>query len=132
MNSLSGAFKALGRRLFRPLTARLSAIEQRLESVQLTLSRFWYVEKQLERMQEALGRIENRQLQTSAGARLSDYEYRVFSQWGEDGIIQHLLRNIHIDRKVFVEFGVGDYTESNTRFLLVKNNWTGLLMDSSR
>jgi hypothetical protein len=31
---------------------------------------------------------------------------------------------------VFVEFGVEDYTESNTRFLLVKDNWKGLVIDA--
>ena len=29
----------------------------------------------------------------------------------------------------FVEFGVGNYRESNTRFLLLNNNWRGLVLD---
>ena len=33
---------------------------------------------------------------------------------------------------MFVEFGVENYTEANTRFLLVKDNWTGLVIDGSR
>jgi len=49
---------------------------------------------------------------------------------GEDGIIQHLIERVAIDQEIFVEFGVGDYRESNTRFLLVNNNWKGLIMDS--
>jgi hypothetical protein len=129
--SQPGKLKALGRRLFQPITYRLSVIEQRLEQVQLVTERSWYYEKQLQQIREALGRIEDRQLETSGQTKLSDHEYRVFSQWGEDGIIQFLLRHIEIDRKTFVEFGVGDYTEANTRFLLVNNNWTGLVMDSS-
>jgi hypothetical protein len=87
--------------------------------------------RSLEYVQEALGRIESRQLLQSESYDLNDYEFRVFSQWGEDGIIQYLLRQVEIDRRVFVEFGVGDYRESNTRFLLVNNNWTGLVLDSS-
>jgi hypothetical protein len=86
--------------------------------------------RRLEYVQEALGRIESRQLLQSESYSLNDYEFRVFSQWGEDGIIQYLVRHAQIDKKVFVEFGVGDYRESNTRFLLVNNNWTGLVLDS--
>ncbi|HEX5400625.1 MAG TPA: hypothetical protein VFY06_16385 [Verrucomicrobiae bacterium] len=33
-------------------------------------------------------------------------------------------------RKVFVEFGVEDYGEANTRFLLMNNNWEGLIIDA--
>jgi hypothetical protein len=62
---------------------------------------------------------------------LRQAEFRVFSQYGEDGIVQYLVNSIDIPAKVFVEFGVEDYTESNTRFLLVNNNWRGLVMDGS-
>lgn len=85
----------------------------------------------LEYVQEALGRIEARQLSHYEGQHLEDNEFRVFSQWGEDGIIQYLLRHIQIDRKIFVEFGVEDYREANTRFLLVNNNWSGLVLDGN-
>lgn len=63
---------------------------------------------------------------------LVDAEFQVFSQWGEDGIIQWLINNVELDRKIFVEFGVEDYTESNTRFLLMNNNWSGLVIDGSK
>jgi hypothetical protein len=85
----------------------------------------------LAKIQESLGRIENRQLQSKNSKNLQDYEFRVFSQWGEDGIIQYLLRSIEIPRKIFIEFGVQNYTESNTRFLLLNNNWVGLIIDAS-
>src|SRR5262245_45910450 len=48
---------------------------------------------------------------------LHDAEFKVFSQFGDDGIIQHLIRRNKIDPKIFIEFGVEDYMESNTRFL---------------
>ncbi len=85
----------------------------------------------LAKIQESQGRIENRQLQSKNSINLQDYEFRVFSQWGEDGIIQHLLRSIEIPRKIFIEFGVQNYIESNTRFLLLNNNWAGLVIDAS-
>src|SRR6185436_15637236 len=65
--------------------------------------------RQIEHIQEALGRIESRQLKENHSNRLVDNEFRVFSQWGEDGIIQFLLEHIDIETKTFVEFGVGDY-----------------------
>ncbi|WP_018477440.1 hypothetical protein [Pontibacter roseus] len=62
---------------------------------------------------------------------LKEVELRVFSQWGEDGIIQYIIHNIDIPNKVFVEFGVENYEEANTRFLLVNDNWSGLVIDGS-
>lgn len=87
--------------------------------------------RRLQRIQEALGRIEARQLAASPPATLNDAEFRVFSQWGEDGLIQFLVRKIPIAQKVFVEFGVENYLESNTRFLLVNHQWSGLVIDGS-
>lgn len=57
------------------------------------------------------------------------YASKVYSQFGEDGIIQYLINNIEIKNKTFVEFGVQRYTEANTRFLLINNNWSGLVID---
>lgn len=58
-------------------------------------------------------------------------EYKVFSQWKDDGIIQFLVEYLNIPNKVFIEFGVENYYESNTRFLLMNNNWKGLILDGS-
>ncbi|TMJ17511.1 MAG: hypothetical protein E6G92_14460 [Alphaproteobacteria bacterium] len=62
---------------------------------------------------------------------LADYEFKVFSQWGEDGIIQHLIANLDIPDRTFVEFGVEDFSESNCRFLMMKDNWRGFVIDGS-
>ncbi|BBX09182.1 hypothetical protein [Mycolicibacterium aichiense] len=62
----------------------------------------------------------------------SDVEFSVFSQWGDDGIIQWLIHRIPGLSETFVEFGVEGYQEANTRFLLVNDNWRGLVMDGSR
>ena len=62
---------------------------------------------------------------------LADLELRVFSQFGDDGIIQYLAHNLDLSHKTFIEFGVEDYFESNTRFLLQKENWSGFVMDGS-
>src|SRR5690348_9155894 len=58
-------------------------------------------------------------------------EFKVFSQWGDDGIINFLINYLDIPSKRFIEFGVENYTECNTRFLLVNDNWSGLIIDGS-
>lgn len=58
-------------------------------------------------------------------------EFKVFSQWGDDGIIDFLVDHLQIRSERFIEFGVENYRESNTRFLLLKRNWKGLVFDSS-
>ena len=60
---------------------------------------------------------------------LDEVEFQVFSQRGEDGIIQYIINKIEIPNRIFIEFGVETYTESNTRFLLLNNNWSGLVID---
>ena len=62
---------------------------------------------------------------------LGDVEFSCFSQWGEDGIINWLISKIPSIPKKFIEFGVENYQESNTRLLLYLHNWQGLVIDSS-
>jgi hypothetical protein len=77
----------------------------------------------------AIGRLESRTVRSATYQRLRDAEFRVFSQFGEDGIIQYLLGRVPIQSESFIEFGVADYRESNTRFLLCNDNWRGLIFD---
>lgn len=58
-------------------------------------------------------------------------EFKVFSQFGEDGILQFLLAHVPVENEIFIEFGVQDYSEANTRFLLLNNHWRGLILDGS-
>jgi hypothetical protein len=64
---------------------------------------------------------------------IREAEFKVFSQFGEDGIIQYLIRQtkIPVDLEIFIEVGVETYEEANTRFLLANNNWRGLIMDGN-
>src|ERR1700683_5004791 len=64
-------------------------------------------------------------------ADLSEVEFKVTSQWGEDGIIDWLVERagIPIGSQTFIEFGVEDYREANTRFLLHNRIWRGYIMD---
>lgn len=63
---------------------------------------------------------------------IQDAEFQVFSQFRDDGIIQYLVNHLQIEPRTFIEFGVENYVESNTRFLLMNNQWTGLVIDGSQ
>lgn len=79
-----------------------------------------------------LGQIAARQISEVERARsLADVEFSVFSQWGEDGIIEWLISHSDEMPDSFIEFGVENYCESNTRFLLQNRNWRGLVIDGS-
>jgi hypothetical protein len=60
-------------------------------------------------------------------------EFQVFSQFGDDGIIQYVIGRVDLSlaEQRFVEFGVENYREANTRFLLLNDNWSGLVVDGS-
>ncbi len=64
---------------------------------------------------------------------IKEAEFKVFSQFGEDGILQYLIRQTCLTSEMhtFIEFGVENYTESNTRFLVINDNWRGLIIDGS-
>jgi len=86
---------------------------------------------ELEAQKLMLGKLLSNQLKTLPIQNFHETEFKVFSQWGDDGIIQYLIQNISIQDKKFIEFGVENYTEAVTRFLLINNNWSGLVMDGS-
>lgn len=72
--------------------------------------------------------------QAQRGARgsfldLWDAEFRVFSQWGEDGILNYLLDTYSLPRPRVVEFGAGNFTECNSRFLVEYRNASAFVVD---
>ncbi len=60
--------------------------------------------------------------------RLERFGFKVFSQNDEDGIIQEIFNRIGTSNQYFVEFGVQDGLENNTRYLLNKS-WKGLWLE---
>jgi hypothetical protein len=86
----------------------------------------------VERLQLLAGRAAALAVQQRNKVRdLSDVEFRVFSQFGEDGIIEWLVSRLPEIPRSFVEFGVENFMESNTRFLLQNRGWKGLVFDGS-
>ncbi len=59
---------------------------------------------------------------------LSRFERRVFSQFGEDGVVAEIFRRVGAPSRTFVELGVGDGLENNTTFLLLQG-WRGGWID---
>jgi hypothetical protein len=86
---------------------------------------------ELDRLRVQLGAAEAARVRALPPDRVGDAEFQVFSQFGEDGILQFLVGHVDVpvDSEVFVEFGVESYAEANTRFLLLHDNWRGLIMD---
>ena len=61
--------------------------------------------------------------------KLSDVDYKIFSQNGEDGILDYLLYQLKIEKPKYIEIGVGDYTELNTRFIFERCSPKGVIVD---
>ena len=114
-------FNRIIKRILRPLIA--SSNEQEIKLSILT--------KEIISIKNNIGRLATKieQCDFENIKNLQDYEFQVYSQWGDDGIIQFLVSYLDINDKRFVEFGVENFKECNTRFLLINNNWTGLVMD---
>lgn len=73
--------------------------------------------------------LENQILNKKNISSLSEVEFSVFSQFGEDGIISWLSNQIPDIKKIFLEIGTQDYWESNTRYLLKSQLWKGYLIE---
>lgn len=58
-------------------------------------------------------------------------EAKVFSQNLEDGVLEAIFQKIGEKHKFFVEFGVQDGKECNTRIFRERHGWKGLMMDGS-
>ncbi len=61
--------------------------------------------------------------------KIEEAEVKVFSQNGEDGIIDYLIKKLRISKPNFIEIGVGDYSEANTRYIYETNYGRGIIVD---
>jgi hypothetical protein len=91
------------------------------------------VVKQLDTQGELLTELHLRQLfgvePYNDPKRLEPYGFRSFSQNDEDGILQEIFRRIGTASRTFVEFGVQDGLETNSRLLLYQG-WRGLWIEA--
>jgi hypothetical protein len=91
----------------------------------------WRASERLDTIKINQGLILSAFNEKRTSTNLADFEFKIFSQWGEDGIIQYLSKSIEIKHKTFIEFGVESFMEANCRFLLMKDNWSGYVIDAS-
>ena len=65
---------------------------------------------------------------------IQEKEFSVYSQFGDDGIIQYLIHFLNLKKTDgrLIEFGVGNYFESNTHFLVVNNRYEGFVIDGDK
>ena len=112
-------------RLFRPIDARLVAIQASQRSLQHGVN---MLREDARQTRFAVASIQA--LRARDAHSIREAEFKAYSQFGEDGVIQWLIARVPIASANFVEFGVADYRESNTRFLLEHDGWSGLILDS--
>jgi hypothetical protein len=109
----------------------MASIKSAIATVRRTIAVIQQINIKLDQISITQGTILAELHDKKQSRKLEDYEYKIFSQWGEDGIIQRLVNVIPIKNKTFIEFGVEDFFESNCRYLLMKDNWRGFVIDSS-
>ena len=61
--------------------------------------------------------------------KLEQSECKIFSQNGEDGILDYIITVLKIERPNFIEIGVGSYVEANTRFIYERFSPKGVIID---
>jgi hypothetical protein len=117
------------------VSAVIAGIREAIKALRTINTRFERLDERLDWILDDLkvnqGIVLSSLNQSKTSKCLRDYEFKVFSQRGEDGIIQHLTKVVEMKNKTFIEFGVEDFFESNCRFLLVKDNWKGFVIDGS-
>lgn len=102
-----------------------------LQKIYDGLFRLLKSERCLEEIKINQGRILSELNSKKNSKNLVDYEFKVFSQLGEDGIIQFLVSSLSIKNRTFIEFGVEDFSEANCRFLMMKDSWSGYVIDGA-
>ena len=98
------------------------------------INKFFKIDKLFKQLNEikilnGINILDNKKID---GSSINKYELKIFSQFGEDGIIDFLIKKLDIKSKYFIEFGVEDYNESNTKFLLEARNWSGEIYETNK
>lgn len=61
-----------------------------------------------------------------------EYGYSIYSQFGEDGIIQHLIKELKLTNRQCCEFGMSGIIYSNTYNLVENYNWDGIFIEKDK
>ena len=63
--------------------------------------------------------------------RPDTWEFRAFSQHGEDGILDYLTSRLLKSSRNFVEIGIGDGTENNSAWFVLAKYYRGVMIDGN-
>lgn len=61
-----------------------------------------------------------------------EFGYSLYSQFGEDGILQHIIKELPLTNKECCEFGMSGIINSNTYNLVEYYNWRGVFIESNK
>jgi len=119
------------------LAARLAAVEESLKrlgdntyAISNLLTKLG-LGRQIQAAQELFHAQLMKEPRYGEPKRLQRFERQVFSQNGEDGIIQEIFNRIGTASRSFLEIGIEDGRETNTTWLLQKG-WRGVWIDGNR
>jgi hypothetical protein len=110
---------------------RVNMLLKKINKLYDLVHKLYSLEKNLDQIKMTQGVILDILMNNNTLSKLNDYEYKIFSQWGEDGIIQKLINSLEIPNKTFIEFGIQNFIESNCRYLLKNSNWSGIVIDAN-
>ena len=74
---------------------------------------------------------ENKLLAPGFDPSINTFEFSVYSQNGEDGVILSLLSKIGVDAHYIIEIGTGDGRECNSANLTLNFGWRGCLFEAN-
>ena len=96
------------------------------------LTEHWVRHDELVRVRQQIRYLSYSELlaRASGGLDLSLYELSIFSQNGEDGVLQEIFRRIGTTNRTFVEIGASA-NEANAVLLADVLGWTGMFVDAS-
>jgi glycosyltransferase involved in cell wall biosynthesis len=101
-----------------------------IANLSVAVSRLTHSQDRIENSLNTMVKLEQYLIAKSVKpTNFADAGYQVYSQFNEDGLIQFLVDRISDIQMNFIELGCGDYTEANTRLLLERNGWKGLIVD---
>jgi hypothetical protein len=114
----------------RAIGAALAPINSKLDNIQ---NQFNCIQHQLNNIQ-AINKINAEDLILNLSPKYQDpkhiakYAAHLYSQNYEDSIIAEILCRIGAQTKTFLEIGIGNGTENNTRYLL-EQGWSGVWIE---
>lgn len=88
--------------------------------------------RRLRSVEDRIGSLERAVYRgVSADWSIHDWETKIWSQNGEDGILLNLFSRIGASSRRFLEFGCGTGLECNSANLALGFGWSGLLLDAN-